>query len=155
MAWLLLLFVALPLVELALLLQIGKVVGALPTVALVVFTGALGAFLARRQGLGVLRQIREQTAEGRVPASPIVDGVLILIAAAVLVTPGVITDLFGFFCLVPAGRRLVKRLVAERFRRAMQSGRVIVVTPSEDPVGHGRGERNVTPGGPVRPPDQR
>ncbi|MDH3404783.1 MAG: FxsA family protein, partial [Acidobacteriota bacterium] len=84
MGWLLLLFVLVPAVELALLIQIGRVVGTLPTLALIVFTGVLGAWLARRQGLAVVRQVRAEMADGRVPAGPVVDGILILVAGAVL-----------------------------------------------------------------------
>ena len=124
LALLFLLFVVVPLIELALLIQIGQLVGTLPTVALVVFTGMLGAYLARRQGLGVLAKVRSESAEGRLPAGQLVDGMLILIAGAVLMTPGVLTDLLGFFFLVPAGRALVKAYLARRFQRAVDRGDV-------------------------------
>ena len=120
--WLLLLFIVVPVVELALLIQLGQVVGLPATLALIVFTGALGAFLARRQGLAVIRQVRDEMADGRIPAGPIVDGVIILLAAAVLMTPGVLTDLCGFLCLVPAFRRWLKGTLRRRFERAVQQG---------------------------------
>ena len=122
MAWLLLLFIVVPVVELALLIQLGKVVGLLPTLALIVFTGALGALLARRQGLAVIGKVRAEMAGGRIPAGPIVDGVIILLAAAVLMTPGVLTDLAGFLCLVPAFRGWLKRVLKRRFERAVERG---------------------------------
>ena len=139
MARLLLLFIVVPVVELALLIQLGKVVGLLPTLALIVLTGALGAFLARRQGLAVFRQVPAETAEGRIPAGPIVDGVIILLAGAVLMTPGVLTDAFGFLCLVPAFRRWLKGRLRQRFERAVSRGEA---TFSVD-LGGGFGSREV------------
>ena len=80
MARLLLLFIVVPVIELALLIQLGKVVGLAATLGLIVFTGALGAYLARRQGLAVLGRVRSEMADGHIPAGPIVDGVIILLA---------------------------------------------------------------------------
>jgi len=125
MAWLLLLFIVIPVAELALLIEIGSHVGLPATLALVVVTGAVGAYLARRQGLGVLAEIHNRAA-GEIPLGEIVDGVIILIAGAVLMTPGVLTDAFGFFCLVPAGRRVVKRFLRRRFEAAIERGNVFV-----------------------------
>ncbi|MBI2204534.1 MAG: FxsA family protein, partial [Candidatus Rokubacteria bacterium] len=93
------LFIAVPLAELALLIEIGRHVGVVTTIALVIVTGALGAALARHQGLGVLRDMRGQLAAGQVPASSLVDGLIILVAAALLITPGILTDTVGFLCL--------------------------------------------------------
>ena len=118
MAWLLLLFIVVPVVELALLIQLGQVVGLPATLALIIFTGALGAFLARRQGLAVVGTVRAEMADGRIPAGPIVDGVIILLAAAVLMTPGVLTDICGFLCLVPAFRGWLKKRLKRRFEGA-------------------------------------
>jgi UPF0716 protein FxsA len=143
----LLLFVVVPAVELSLLIQIGRVVGTLPTLALIVFTGVLGAWLARWQGLGVVRQVQAEMADGRIPAGPVVDGVLILIAGAVLMTPGLLTDLFGFFLLVPAGRRHVKNHLKERLERAVRRGNVAVSVDfgeGETPFA-GREVRDVSP----------
>lgn len=148
MARLLLLFVAVPLIELALLIRIGQWIGLPATVALVVLTGVLGAALARRQGLAVIERVRGELADGHVPAGPLVDGLLILGAAAVLMTPGVLTDLVGFFCLVPAGRRWVKEHLKRRLERAVQRGSVTVSMGFEGagPAGFGRPEpRDVTP----------
>ena len=126
MARLLLLFILIPAVELALLIEIGKRIGTLETLALIVVTGILGAALARRQGLGVLRRARAEAAAGRLPAAALVDGVMILLAGAVLITPGVLTDLFGFLCLIPISRGWIKRLVWNWLKRASQDGRVRV-----------------------------
>ena len=83
---LLLLFILVPLIELFLLVELGTVIGIGPTVLLVVATGVLGAWLARRQGLEVLTRVSEDLAQGRLPTDALIDGVLILIAGAVLLT---------------------------------------------------------------------
>jgi len=124
MGTLLLLFIALPAVELLLLLELGRQIGVLETVAVIVLTGVVGASLARSQGLRVLSQAQREVAEGKMPADPLTDGVMILLAAALLITPGVLTDAFGFLCLLPAFRALVKRKILHRFEQAIQEGRV-------------------------------
>lgn len=108
---LLILFTVVPLLELYLLIRVGDVIGVWPTVALVVFTGALGAFLTRLEGLRVLRRVQEDFQQGRVPTAGLLDGLLVVVAGAVLLTPGLITDAVGFFLLVPPGRRLVRDYV--------------------------------------------
>ena len=112
-----LLFTAVPLVELYLLIRIGRVIGVVPTIAIVVVTGALGAALARHQGLGVLRRLQEDLVAGRPPTGALVDGLLILVAAAMLLTPGLITDAVGFLLLVPAGRKVVRKAVSAALER--------------------------------------
>jgi UPF0716 protein FxsA len=152
---LLLLFVVVPAVELVLLIEIGQRIGTLPTLGLIVVTGALGAYLARRQGVGVLRRMRQETAAGRLPAAPVMDGIIILIAAALLVTPGILTDAFGFFCLIPPCRELLKRYLKAWLERAIRQGTVTVS------IGLGSGSsafsdrtvRDVTPKGDPRAED--
>ena len=126
MGRLLLLFIVLPAVELALLIEIGRRIGTLETLAVIVVTGIVGAAMARSQGLRVLTRAREQLAAGEMPADSLLDGLMILIASALLVTPGVLTDAFGFLCLAPGFRSLVKREVVRRFERAVAQGRVQV-----------------------------
>ena len=92
MGRLLLLFIVVPAVELALLIEIGQRVGTLATLALIVASGVLGAALARTQGLQVLANVRTRINAGELPADSLLDGLLILIASALLVTPGVLTD---------------------------------------------------------------
>ncbi len=119
-------FLLVPLIELALLVEIGSHIGTLATVALILATGALGAFLARSQGLEVLRRLRAETAAGRLPAAPLVDGVIILLAGAVLLTPGVLTDILGFLCLVPAFRQFLKAVLWRKMRHWVEQNRVQV-----------------------------
>jgi UPF0716 protein FxsA len=126
MGILLLLFIAVPAVELILLLELGRLVGVFETVALIVLTGVVGATLARNQGLLVLSQAQRELAEGRMPADSLVDGLMILVAAALLVTPGVLTDGFGFLCLIPVFRAGVKRQLRRRLKQALEEGRLHV-----------------------------
>ena len=114
--WLILLFVCTPLVELALLLRIGRTAGPLPTLGLVIVTGVLGAALARRQGIAAWRRLQTEVTAGRMPGAELVDALLILIAGVVLVTPGLMTDVVGFALLVPAVRRRLRRSIAGRLR---------------------------------------
>lgn len=135
MGRLLLLFVLLPAVELALLIEVGSRIGTFATLGLIVMTGTVGAALARRQGLGVLRRLREETEAGRLPATALVDGVLILVAAALLVTPGILTDGVGFLCLVPAFRRWLRRATLRRLERAVREGSLEVRLYTDDGSG--------------------
>jgi UPF0716 protein FxsA len=134
---LLVLFIAVPLLELALLLWIGRWMGLLPTVALVVATGIAGAALARSQGLRLLYRIQAELAAGSMPARELLDGVLILVAGATLLTPGLLTDVFGLLLLVPGTRGWVRGHLTARMRRWMERGqaRMIVIRPEEPPTG--------------------
>ena len=104
---LLLLFIAVPLVEIWLLLQVGGVIGAVPTIGLVVLTAAVGAVLVRAQGFSTIQEVRRSLDAGEVPAVAIVEGIFLLVAGALLLTPGFVTDTIGFGCLVPPLRRAV------------------------------------------------
>lgn len=121
-------FIVVPAVELALLIEVGRRIGTLNTLALIAITGVIGASLAGHQGLQVLHQVRRDLAAGRLPAGALLDGVLILVAAALLVTPGILTDAVGLLCLVPGFRVLIKRRLRRRFERAVRGKRIHVVT---------------------------
>lgn len=105
---LLLLFTLIPIVELMLLIEIGKATSLQFTIGLILLTGFLGASLSRWQGRAAVQQLREDMAAGRPPAAAAVNGILILIAGAVLLTPGLLTDLFGFSLLIPQVRNWLK-----------------------------------------------
>ncbi len=122
---LLLLLTVVPFVELMILLRLGERLGWEPTLALVILTGVLGAWLARREGLKVLTRMQHDLAAGTPPAGAVIDAVMILVAGVVLVTPGVLTDLCGFALLIAPVRRWIGRRVAESLKKRM----VIVHTP--------------------------
>ena len=147
LARLALLFITVPLIELFLLIQVGERIGLTATVLLVVATGALGATLARQQGLATWRKFQTESAAGRPPGRTLLDGLLILIAGAVLLTPGLLTDLTGFALLIPAVRKLVGARLAGWF-----ASRVRVATPRgrgpAAPRGPGSSHGSVPPRGP-------
>jgi UPF0716 protein FxsA len=146
MGRLLLLFILVPTVELVLLIEVGSRIGTLATLGLIAITGLIGASLARQQGLRVLRQVQEEIAQGRLPAGSLVDGLIILIAGALLITPGILTDAFGFLCLVPAFRGFVKRVLRRRFEQAVREQRVHVVGLGEFDESYPRSEELRRPG---------
>jgi UPF0716 protein FxsA len=119
---LILLFTVLPLIELYLLIQVGKYLGASPTIMIVLITGVIGGLLARSQGLSVQRQIRMDLQNGIIPTDSLIDGLFILIAGALLITPGMITDVFGFFLMVPGFRGWLKKKLKDYFKRRLESG---------------------------------
>lgn len=121
---LLLLFTIVPLIELYILIKIGSYIGGLNTVLLVVATALLGAFLARLEGLRTLQQIQSSLSQGQIPAEELIDGVLILVGGIMLITPGVLTDLFALVLLFPFTRTYFKRWLRRRFDRMVSSGSV-------------------------------
>lgn len=105
--WLFLLFLTVPLAEIYVLLKVGSLIGALPAVGAVVLTAIIGAALVRVQGFSTLAQIRDSLNRGQVPAVALVEGAFLLVAGALLLTPGFITDAIGFACLCPPLRRFL------------------------------------------------
>lgn len=120
---LILLFTVLPLTELYLLIQVGRYLGAFPTIMIVLITGVIGGLLARSQGLSIYRQIRVDLQNGIIPTDSLIDGLLILIAGALLITPGIITDVFGFTLMVHEFRGWLKKKLKDSFKRKLESGR--------------------------------
>jgi UPF0716 protein FxsA len=128
---LVLLFIAVPIVEIYVIIQVGQAIGALWTIALLVADSILGSMLMRAQGRAAWRRFNDAIASGRVPAREVLDGVLVVFGGALLLTPGFVTDVFGLVFLVPPTRALVRRLLVRRF-----AGRVRVSGP---PPRGGRG----------------
>jgi UPF0716 protein FxsA len=118
------LFTLVPLLELYILIKIGGYLGAFQTVALVVFTALFGVAIARVEGVRKLHQIRQSLSHGIVPAEEMVDGVLIFIGGILLITPGVLTDLFALVLLIPYSRTIFKRWLRRRFDRMVAAGNV-------------------------------
>ena len=109
------LFIVMPIVELAVVIQVGQAIGVFETIALLLLVSALGAWLVRREGLGVWRRFREQVRSGRPPAKELADGVLILLAGALLLTPGFVSDVFGILLLLPPVRAVIRAAALRRF----------------------------------------
>ena len=113
---LLLAFTLIPLVEIYLLIKLGQTFGAITSILLVIFTGFLGAYLAKMEGLRTLFRLQETLREGGIPGEELLDALLIALAGLVLITPGFITDLVGFLLLVPFTRMLVKSWLKQKMR---------------------------------------
>lgn len=118
--YLFLLFTVGPTIELALLIYLWNQVGGLQTVALVLFTGFVGAALARWQGVKAILRVQRRVGRGQLPADELFDGVLILVAGVVLVTPGILTDLMGFALLIPPVRNVVKSMLRSWAKRNIE-----------------------------------
>ncbi|MDZ8118294.1 FxsA family protein [Pontiella agarivorans] len=124
--YLLVLFIGLPILEFALLIKVHGMVGFIPTVLLVLLTGMAGAWLVRRQGVNILFKIRQEMALGNLPAPQMIDGVMILLAGAFLVTPGLITDAAGFALLIPFIRRKIRYALRKKLENGMRNGYIQV-----------------------------
>jgi len=124
---LLAMFVAIPILEFAILIEIGRRLGTIETLLLVFGTGILGAWLARLEGFRILYQIRQDLDAGRAPAGHVFDGVLVLVAGIVLITPGLLTDLAGLLLLFPPTRRPVKAILRRWIERRLTTTRIEIV----------------------------
>lgn len=121
-------FTLIPLVELFVLIRIGRVIGAPSTLLLVVLTAIVGAWLAKRQGRKVLAEWQQALAMGRVPEEGVLGGMLVLLGGLLLITPGIITDVAGLLCLLPATRRLFAKSLQHKLAQQVQLGRAHVFT---------------------------
>ena len=110
-------FTLIPVAEIYLFIEIGGAIGALNTVALVILTAFIGAYLARMQGLQTMIRIRTSLQQGIMPAEDLIDALLIFVAGIVLLTPGFLTDAFGLFLLYPFTRDAFKRWLRQKFDR--------------------------------------
>jgi len=133
--WLLVVFVVVPAAELWAIFQVGARFGLLPTLGLLLFTALAGATLARAEGLAVVQRIQQALREGRMPTAELVDGLLILFAAALLLAPGFLTDVVGLLVLFPLTRPLFRRLVGRWLRGRMVIRRPPPGDPGDDPGG--------------------
>jgi UPF0716 protein FxsA len=119
------LFIIVPIVELAVIIQVGQAIGVLPTIALLLAVSFVGSWLVKREGMGVWRRFNEQVSAGKVPGKEIADGVMILLAGALLLTPGFVTDIVGILLLLPPVRAAIRTTVvaraAQRARRQYRS----------------------------------
>ena len=114
---LLLVFFSIPLIEIYLLITVGSWLGALPTIALLVFAAVLGTLLLRLQGFATLKRVQAAQARGQIPALELVEGMLLTISGILLLIPGFFTDIFGYLGLIPPLRRGLARLVLARYFR--------------------------------------
>ena len=111
------LFIVVPIVELAVIIQIGQAIGVLPTIALLIADSVLGAALMRSQGRSAWLRFNAALAEGRVPGREVMDGALVIFGGALLLTPGFLSDFLGLFLLLPPTRAIVRKLLVARYGR--------------------------------------
>ncbi len=121
---LLLVFVVVPIVELAVIIQVGQSIGVLNTIGLLILVGAVGAWLAKREGLAVYRRFRRQVEAGVVPGREIADGFMVLMAGALLLTPGFVTDILGLLLLLPPVRAAIRASALHRITRRVHYRRI-------------------------------
>jgi UPF0716 protein FxsA len=133
MPLLVLLFIVVPIAELYVIIQVGQAIGVLPTVAILLADSLLGSWLLRQQGRAAWRRFNATLQAGRAPARETIEGALILMGGALLLTPGFLSDLLGLVLLLPPTRALVVRVLARRFvpRMVVSMARRRPVEPSE------------------------
>jgi UPF0716 protein FxsA len=126
MRYILLLLIIVPALEIGLLVLSGQAFGLVPTVLLIITTGILGAYLAKKQGMETLRKAQQDMQYGQLPGDAIIDGLCILVGGVVLLTPGFITDAIGFLLLLPPTRKMFKPFIYKLFKRWINNGNVII-----------------------------
>jgi len=112
--------------ELYILIEAGRIIGLGPTIGLIMLTGIAGAWLARSQGVEILRRIQDETARGQMPAITLIDGALVLVGGLLLLTPGFFTDVLGFSFLVPLTRDLWRNILNLWLQKQVQQGSLTI-----------------------------
>lgn len=125
--YLLLTFVIIPVIEIVVLLLFGQAIGVTSTLLLILFTGVIGAYLARRQGLNIIRKVQVDIEQGIMPGEAMLDGVCILAGGILLLIPGFVTDAVGLFMFIPATRRYLKNWLSAIFRRRMDRRTITII----------------------------
>ncbi|MDD2498139.1 MAG: FxsA family protein [Desulfitobacteriaceae bacterium] len=121
------LFIFVPVLELYLIILLGQRAGFFNTFLFIVFAGIVGIFLVKQQGLETLRRLRSSIAQGQVPGNEVLDGCLILIGSALLLTPGILTDIGGFTLLVPWTRRFWRESLKVRVYSWIKNGKIKIL----------------------------
>ncbi len=121
------LIIIVPALEIGLLIFSGNMIGPWPTILLIILTGVLGAWLAKRQGLETIKRVQEQMQYGQMPGDAIIDGLCILVGGVVLLTPGFITDAIGFLLLLPPTRNRIKPWIGRMIERIIRKGNYTII----------------------------
>src|SRR6266568_4886396 len=120
------LFAVVPVIEVYLLIKVGSLIGALPTVALLLAISMAGAWLVRHQGFELMRRLQNELAQGRLPAAELLDGAMVLVGGVLLLTPGFFTDFLGLFFIFPPTRAIIKQFSRLWLTRRLQRGVISV-----------------------------
>ncbi|WOI53272.1 FxsA family protein [Parvularcula sp. LCG005] len=119
----------LPILEVAVFLKAADAIGWLNVIFMTILTAVAGTAIIRWQGLAAIRELQRTVADGRPPVAPAVDGVFLLLAAPLMMTPGFVTDTLGFLLLVPPVRHAIARWALGKLKRSMDNGRVTIIRP--------------------------
>ncbi|HEC91695.1 MAG TPA: membrane protein FxsA [Candidatus Atribacteria bacterium] len=119
---LLMLFTIVPVVELYILIEVGKKIGSLSVIGVIILTGILGAYLVKSQGFMILKKIQNDLNEGILPGDSLIQGAIILAGGILLLTPGFITDIVGFIFLMPFSRKVVKNYLLKWLKGKIKEG---------------------------------
>ncbi|MBW8351451.1 membrane protein FxsA [Bacillus sp. IITD106] len=117
MKYIILIFIVIPAIEIGLFILSGKTIGVLPTVGVIIATGILGAYLAKKQGLEALRKVQNDLRSGIPPGIAMLDGVCILVGAILLITPGFLSDIMGLFLLLPVTRKIIRPFLLKMIKK--------------------------------------
>lgn len=118
----LILFVIVPVTELYILIEVGKKIGSLTTIGIIILTGIIGAYLVKSQGFMILRKIQNDLNEGIMPGDSLIQGAIILAGGILLLTPGFVTDIVGFIFLIPVSRNIVKKYLLKWLKGKIKEG---------------------------------
>lgn len=127
MKYFMLLLIALPAIEISVLLLTGKTIGFWPTLLLMISTGVIGAYLAKQQGLETLRKAQEQMRYGQVPGDALLDGICVLVGGTLLLTPGFVSDIMGLFLLLPPTRKIIKPILMKIIRNMIDKRNIKII----------------------------
>lgn len=121
------LIIVIPALEIGVLILSGKTIGAIPTILIIILTGVIGAWLAKKQGVETLRNAQQQMQFGQIPGMAIIDGLCILVGGLLLLTPGFITDSVGFLLLLPISRNKIKPVLLRIIRKMIDKNQFTII----------------------------
>ncbi|MDZ5605812.1 FxsA family protein [Bacillus pseudomycoides] len=127
MKWMLFLFILIPAIEITVLIGSSHLIGLWSTFAIIVFTGVLGAYLAKKQGFKVLREIQSRLNNGEMPADAVLDGIFVFVGGVLLILPGYVTDVIGFVFIFPMTRKLFKPFIMKWLEWKLRRNTTVIV----------------------------
>lgn len=127
MKYFFLLIIALPAVEIAVLLLSGQTIGVWPTILLIFLTGVIGSYLAKQQGLETIKKAQDQMSYGQLPGDALLDGICVLVGGTLLLTPGFVTDLIGLILLLPPTRKIIKPLMLKMIKNMIDKRKITII----------------------------
>lgn len=130
---LIIIFLAIPVIELYLLIQVGSIIGVLPTIILVILTAVVGASLVRQQGFATWQRLQSNMAQGIMPAQDLLEGLILLLGGLLLLTPGFFTDILGFACLIPSMRAKMAQIAIDNRLFAQEVGNPFQANSKREP----------------------